>query len=108
MRNSFHSVFLKKGEAMTLIRALRYAPEAVTGLCRTCTWGTVRKGFREGEAETFCRLVGPNSRVRFAVRECTDYCDRRGTVAVASEARRYGFVAEIKLHTEETRSASKN
>jgi hypothetical protein len=54
---------------MTLIRLLRYAPEAATGLCATCTWGTVRKGFRENEAEAFCRLVGPNSRVPYAVRE---------------------------------------
>jgi len=60
---------------MTLIRLLRYAPEAATGLCATCTWGTVRKGFRENEADAFCRLVGPNPRVRYAVRECSDYCD---------------------------------
>jgi len=47
---------------MTMIRRLRYAPEAATGLCATCSWGTVRTGFRENEAEAFCRLVGPNSR----------------------------------------------
>jgi len=62
--------------------------------CRSC-----RKGFRANEAETFCRIVGPNSRVRYAVRECSSYSDRRVTVAEA-EARRYGFVTEIKL-TEE-------
>jgi hypothetical protein len=56
----------EKGEAMTLIRVLRYAPEAVTGLCRTCTWGTVRKGFRGGEAEAFAVLL---ARIRaFAMR----------------------------------------
>lgn len=70
--------------------------ETATGLCRTCTWGTVRKGFRANEAEAFCRLVGPNARVPFAVRECTDYCDRRATPA-APESRRFGFVTEIKL-----------
>jgi hypothetical protein len=58
----------------------------------------VRKGFWEGEAETFCRLVGPNSRVPFAVRECTCYSDRRATAdPSASEVRRYGFVTEIRL-----------
>jgi hypothetical protein len=92
---------------MTLIRMLRYAPEAATGLCATCTWGTVRKGFRENEAEAFCRLVGPNSRVRYAVRECNDYCDRRVRMT-ASEARRYGFVTEIRLDAEEIRSASED
>ena len=90
---------------MTLIRILRYAPEASTGLCATCTWGTVRKGFRENEAEAFCRLVGPNSRVRYAVRECSDYCDRRVRMT-SSEARRYGFVTEIRLDADEIRSAS--
>ena len=92
---------------MTLIRLLRYAPEAATGLCATCTWGTVRKGFRENEAEAFCRLVGPNSRVPYAVPECTDYCDRRVRMT-PSEARRYGFVTEIRLDVEEIRSASED
>ena len=92
---------------MTLIRLLRFTPEAATGLCATCTWGTVRKGFRENEAEAFCRLVGPNSRVRYAVRECNDYCDRRVRMT-ESEARRYGFVTEIRLDAGEIRSASED
>jgi hypothetical protein len=92
---------------MTLIRLLRYAPEAATGLCATCSWGTVRKGFRENEAESFCRLIGPNSRVPYAVRECTDYCDRRVRMT-PSEARRYGFVTEIRLDAGEIRSASED
>jgi len=91
---------------MKLIRVLRFAPEAATGLCRTCTWGTVRNGFRANEAEAFCRLVGPNSRVLYAVRECTGYCDRRVPPPAASEERRYGFVTEIKLDAREIRSAS--
>ena len=91
---------------MSLIRKLLCAPEAATGLCRTCSWGTVRKGFRAKEAEVFCRLVGPNSRVRFAVRECGDYCDRRVRASAVNEARRYGFVAEIKLDEEEVRSTA--
>jgi hypothetical protein len=81
---------------MFLFRLFINAPDAVTGLCRTCTWGTVRKGFRPAEAEVFCRLVGPNSRVKFPVRECSDYFDRRVRV-VANDSRRYGFVTEIKL-----------
>jgi enoyl-CoA hydratase/carnithine racemase len=92
---------------MILIRLPRYAPEAATGLCPTCTWGTVRKGFRENEAETFCRLIGRNSRVSYAVRECNDYCDRRVPMT-ASEARRYGFATEIRLDAEELRSAAED
>ena len=91
---------------MMLIRLLGYTPEAASGLCRTCSWGTVRKGFRAREAEAFCRLVGPNAAVRYAVRECTDYCDRREPVTAASEARRYGFVTEIRLTEEEAENAS--
>ena len=65
------------------------------------------QGFRENEAEAFCRLVGPNSRVPYAVRECTDYCDRRVRMT-ASEVRRYGFVTEIRLDAEDIRSASED
>jgi hypothetical protein len=85
---------------MSVILRLIYAPGAGVGLCSTCSWGTVRKGFSASEAETFCRLVGPNARVRYVVRECTSYCDRRVTPSTA-EARRYGFVTEIKLTDEE-------
>jgi hypothetical protein len=70
-----------------------------SGLCSTCAWGTVRKGFGANEAETFCRLVGPNARVRYAVRECTGYSDRRAAPATA-ETRRIGFVTEIQLMDE--------
>ncbi len=83
---------------MTLLQRLIYAPNAAAGLCRTCTWGTVRVGFFKGEAETFCRLVGPEARVRFAVRDCTGYCDRREPLTATGE-RRYGFVTEITLES---------
>jgi len=85
---------------MNLFLRLICAPSATAGLCSTCTWGTVRKGFGADEAEAFCRLIGPNSRVHYAVRECTSYCDRRAEPAVA-DARRYGFVTEIKLTDED-------
>jgi hypothetical protein len=45
--------------------------------------------------------------VRCAVRQCNDYCDRRVQMT-ASEARRYGFVTEIRLDAEEIRSASED
>jgi hypothetical protein len=56
---------------MNLFLRLICASSATTGLCSTCTWGTVRRGFGPNEEEAFCRLVGPNARVRYAVRECT-------------------------------------
>jgi len=81
---------------MNPILRILYAPRAAAGLCSTCVWGTVRRGFFGGEAETFCRLVGPNARVRYAVRECTGYGDRR-VEHVLAEERRYGFVTEMEL-----------
>lgn len=84
---------------MNLIRRLLYAPGVAAGLCSTCVWGTVRKGFDACDAETFCRLVGPNARVRYAVWECTGYSDRRVGPA-AAETRRIGFVTEIRLADE--------
>jgi hypothetical protein len=81
---------------VNLFRRLMYPPEVATGLCRTCSWGTVRKGFLPADVEVFCRIVGPSARVGYAVRECTSYCDRRAPESVP-EIRRYGFVTEIKL-----------
>lgn len=90
---------------MMLLNRLIYAPDAANGLCRTCSWGTVRAGFFRSEVEAFCRLVSPVMRLRFAVRDCTDYCDRRVPVTPSDE-RRYGFVTEIKLESGEIRATS--
>jgi hypothetical protein len=89
---------------MTLFQRLIATPDAAGGLCRTCTWGTVRAGFFRDEAETFCRLISPGKRLRFAVRDCTDYCDRRMPVSAPPGERKYGFVTEIKLESAELRS----
>jgi len=84
---------------MNIIRRILYTPGAAVGLCSTCSWGTVRKGFLFNEAETFCRLIGPSARVRYAVRDCTGYVDRRAEPPSA-ETRRIGFVTEIRLAEE--------
>jgi len=93
---------------MTLFQRLFPTPGAAGGLCRTCTWGTVRAGFFRGEAEIFCRLINPGKRVRFVVRDCTDYCDRRAPVSVPPGERKYGFVTEIKLESGEIRRTPDN
>jgi hypothetical protein len=64
--------------------------ERAASLCVTCTWGLVRRGFKTGEEETFCRLINPNGFVAFAVSDCSGYTDRR--VAEAGTSRRMGFV----------------
>ena len=85
---------------MSILRRLLYSPDAAAELCRTCSWGTLRTGFFKAQAETFCRLVGPSSGLRYPVRDCTGYCDRRMPVT-ASGDRKYGFVTEIKLESGE-------
>jgi len=44
-------------------------------LCRTCYWAHTQKGFRESEETIFC-MFGPMRKVRFKVRDCTDYMNR--------------------------------
>jgi hypothetical protein len=69
--------------------------------------GHVRKGYRGGEAETFCRIVSPNGLVPFPVRECTGCADRRvpGAPAEASATgRRFGFVTTLSLQDKDENS----
>ena len=86
---------------MTIIRWKFFAVNTGAGLCATCAWGTVRKGYRAKEEETFCRMITPNGLVPFAVRECTGYSDRRiATANPELDGRRYGFVTELSLGEE--------
>jgi hypothetical protein len=99
---------LKKGGTMTVIRWMSLARHAGLGLCATCAWGTTRKGYQAKELEIFCRLISPNGPVPFAVRECTDYTDRRvSPVEPQAEKRRYGFVTEIHLRENFAKEALK-
>ena len=86
---------------MITIRWKIFTPSDGTSLCVTCTWGMVRKGFRAGEEETFCRMVAPNGgMVPFAVSDCTGYVDRR--VPDPASGRRIGFTpAEPSRASEE-------
>jgi hypothetical protein len=56
---------------MSVIRWKSFAAVRGASLCATCVWGTVRKGYRSGEVETFCRIASPNGLVPFPVREWT-------------------------------------
>lgn len=88
---------------MSVIRWKLFAAGRAHSLCATCIWGTVRKGYRAGEVEIFCRLVNPSSLVPFPVRECTDHADRRApgeSAEAKSTDRRYGFVTTLTLRDE--------
>jgi hypothetical protein len=52
-------------------------PEGCESLCRTCTRGHIITGFRATEEAVFCRTFYIEREIRFPVRECTFYEDRR-------------------------------
>lgn len=52
-------------------------PEGYESLCRTCTRGHIISGFRATEEEVFCRTFYIEREIRFPVRECTFYEDKR-------------------------------
>lgn len=62
---------------MVTIRVKGGTPEGCESLCRTCTRGHVISGFRTSEEEVFCRFFFVEREIRFPVRECTFYEDRR-------------------------------
>jgi hypothetical protein len=83
---------------MSVIQWRWFAWNTEAGLCETCVWGTVRKGFRAKEKEVFCRTITSSMAVPFEVRECSSYTDRRVAVEEPKEeVRPYGFVTEIRL-----------
>jgi hypothetical protein len=52
-------------------------PEGCESLCRTCTRGHIITGFRASDEEVFCRTFYIEREIRFPVRECTFYEDKR-------------------------------
>lgn len=69
--------FLEKEKSMVTIRVKEGTPEGCESLCRTCTRGHIITGFRATEEEVFCRTFYIEREIRFPVRECTFYEDRR-------------------------------
>ena len=76
---------------MSVIRWKSFGAGREASLCASCVWGTVRKGYRSGEVEAFCRLVGPNRLVPFPVRECTGHADGRVPGARKRQIHRSSF-----------------
>jgi hypothetical protein len=62
---------------MVTIRVKGGTPEGCESLCRTCTRGHIITGFRATEEEVFCRTFYIEREIRFPVRECTFYEDKR-------------------------------
>ena len=46
-------------------------------LCHTCRHGHIQRGFKASEELTYCSFTYKLRLLPFAVRECTDYEDRR-------------------------------
>lgn len=62
---------------MVTVRVKNGTPEGCESLCRTCSRGHIISGFRASEEEVFCRTFYIEREIRFPVRECTFYEDRR-------------------------------
>lgn len=62
---------------MVTIKVKAGIPEGCESLCRTCTRGHIITGFRATEEEVFCRTFYIEREIRFPVRECTFYEDKR-------------------------------
>jgi hypothetical protein len=62
---------------MVTIQVKQCLPEGCESLCRTCTRGHIIHGFRATEEEVFCRTFFIEREIRFPVRECTFYEDKR-------------------------------
>jgi hypothetical protein len=69
--------FLEKGKNMVTVTIKGGTPEGYQSLCKTCTRGHIISGFRATEEEVFCRTFYIEREIRFPVRECTFYEDRR-------------------------------
>lgn len=53
-------------------------PEAPRGsLCSLCVYGGVVRGHSENEQITICRRYWDPIAIRFAVKDCSEYADRR-------------------------------
>src|SRR5580704_14288827 len=64
---------------MVRIRVQGGTPEGSESLCRTCSRGHIITGFRASEQQVYCRTFYIEREIRFPVRQCTFYEDRRLT-----------------------------
>jgi hypothetical protein len=69
--------FLEKEKNMVTITINGGTPKGYESLCKTCTRGHIISGFRATEEEVFCRTFYIEREIRFPVRECTFYEDKR-------------------------------
>ena len=62
---------------MVTIRVIGGTPEGSGFLCRTCNRAHIITGFRATEEDVFCRYFYIERQIRFPVRECSFYEDKR-------------------------------
>jgi hypothetical protein len=84
-RNRSATHFLEKRKDMVTIRIKGGTPEGVSSLCTTCTRGHVIRGYSAAEEEVFCRFFFVEREIRYPVRECTFYEDKRLATKEAME-----------------------
>jgi hypothetical protein len=77
--------FLENEKNMVTLKIKGGTPDGCESLCRTCTRGLIISGFRATEEEVFCRTFYIEREIRFPVRECTFYEDKRLATKEAME-----------------------
>lgn len=101
---------------MVTIKVKASIPEGCESLCRTCTRGHIITGFRATEEEVFCRTFYIEREIRFPVRECTFYEDKRlaskeemeqiaWILRTDTPRRRVGFVSPEQIREIEAEAA---
>lgn len=103
---------------MVTIRVKGGTPSGNDSLCQTCTRGHIIKGFGETEEEVFCRFFYVEREMRFPVRECTFYEDKRLASLTAMEeiawfltsrkaGRTVGFISATQYRAEKDAEAAR-
>jgi len=115
--NSLSAKALLEEKPMVTIRVKGGTPCGSESLCPTCSHGHVIKGFRATEEEVFCRFFYVEREIRFAVRECTFYEDKRLASKAEMEdiawflttrkpGRAVGFVSAAQFRAEQKAGSS--
>jgi hypothetical protein len=71
------NALLRNETAVVKVTVKGGTPEGCESLCRSCARGHIITGFRASDEEVFCRTFFFEREIRFPVRECTLYEDKR-------------------------------
>jgi hypothetical protein len=59
------------------VRIKNGTPSQGQSLCETCSRAHIARGFGEGEVLVICQATSPEHRVRYRIRECSNFLEIR-------------------------------